>query len=114
MRFLMLMLLLLGGAPAQAQVVALPVPDVDVDAAPRVFLLAARQSLAAGRDGEAMEALERAESRALVRDVRPSQADQPSAQGLVKAISAARSALGEGDRLGTLGLIDVALQLTGE
>jgi len=88
---------------------ALTPPAVDENAPPRAFLEAARQALAAGRDGEALEALERAESRALTRDVRPSLAGDPSKQPLVETIGAARRALIGGDRIGTLTLIDKAL-----
>ncbi len=87
----------------------LPTPDVDENAPVSVFLDAARRALAAGRAGEAQEALERAESRALSRSVRPSRAGQPSRQPVVERISAARQALGTGDRLHVLQLIDEAL-----
>ncbi|MCX7384239.1 MAG: hypothetical protein NT133_23095 [Alphaproteobacteria bacterium] len=94
-------------------VVAVPygAPNLDEDAAPADFLRAARQSLAAGRITEAMEALERAQTRALTRDVRPSRAGIPSDQSLVAAIAAAQQALAVGDRLATIGKIDEALRL---
>ena len=95
-------------------VAPLGAPTLDEDAPARDFLLAARQSLAAGRITEAMEALERAESRALTRDVRPSRAGIPSEQSLVAAIGAARGALTLGDRPGTLGKIDEALRISEE
>ncbi|MCW3474124.1 hypothetical protein [Limobrevibacterium gyesilva] len=88
----------------------LPMPPVSADAPTRDFLMAARQALAAGRTGEAQEALERAESRALTRDVRPSLAGQPSEQPDVVLIGQARSALGAGDKAQTLTLIDQALK----
>jgi len=87
----------------------LPPPDVDADAPPAAFLDAARRALAAGRGGEAMEALERAESRALSRSVRPSLAGKPSRQSLVQVIAQARAALAGGDRLRALQRIDQAL-----
>ncbi len=87
----------------------LPTPDVDENAPVSVFLDAARRALAAGRAGEAQEALERAESRALSRSVRPSRAGQPSRQPVVERIAAARQALGTGDRMRVLQLIDEAL-----
>lgn len=89
----------------------LAAPTLDEDAPAKDFLHAARQSLAAGRVSEAMEALERAESRALTRDVRPSRAGVPSDQTLVAAIAQARMALTDGDRLATLEKIDAALRL---
>ena len=87
----------------------LPTPAVDPDAAPAAFLEAARQAIAAGRTGEAQEALERAESRVLVRTVRPSKAGEPSRQPLVKQIAEARQTLAAGDRLGALRLLQAAL-----
>ena len=57
----------------------------------------------------AQEALERAESRALVRSVRPSRASQPSEQGIVADIAAARHALAAGDRALALDKISAAL-----
>jgi hypothetical protein len=103
-------------APAAAQAppevpyaTQLPVPDIDENAPPAAFLDAARHAIAAGRNGEAMEALERAESRALIRSVRPSLVDRPSRQPLVDRIAEARAALAGGDRMRTLELIDQAL-----
>lgn len=87
----------------------LPTPDIDENASPVAFLNAARRALAAGRGGEAQEALERAESRALTRAERPSRADQPSRQQVVERITEARAALATGDRMRVLELIDAAL-----
>lgn len=89
---------------------ALPAPALGEDAPPAAFLASARQSLAAGRTGEAQEALERAESRALSRSVRPSQANEPSKQPLVRQIAEARGALSAGDRLRALRLIEAAMR----
>src|SRR5690348_11620523 len=47
----------------------LPPPPLEENASVRDFLVAARGALAAGRTGEAQEALERAETRALDRSV---------------------------------------------
>lgn len=96
-------------APPAALATPLPLPDVDADAAPTAFLDAARRALAAGRIGEAQEALERAESRALVRSVRPSRARLPSQQPLVNRIAQARAALAAGDRMQALQCIDEAI-----
>lgn len=98
--------------PQPGEVLAnrLPDPPVDEDAPPRAFLLAARLAVTGGRMGEAQEALERAESRALTRDVRPSLAGQPSTQALVLLIKSARGALASGDSDRCLETIDAALR----
>ncbi|OJY65267.1 MAG: hypothetical protein BGP12_18895 [Rhodospirillales bacterium 70-18] len=88
----------------------LPDPGVGENTDPHAFLTAARQALAANRTGEAQEALERAESRLLVRSVPPSRANTPSGQTVIQQIAAARQALGMGDRAGALAKIDEALQ----
>ncbi|CAH2604286.1 conserved exported protein of unknown function [Rhodovastum atsumiense] len=87
----------------------LPIPDVDENAAPIAFLEAARGAIAAGNIGEAQEALERAESRALDRSVRPSRAGIPDSQPLVQKIGAARQALQAGDRMRALQSVEAAL-----
>jgi hypothetical protein len=87
----------------------LPEPAIDENAPPMAFLNAARRALAAGRSGEGQESLERAESRALDRAVRPSQANQPSRQPLVQQIKQARDALAAGDAARAIQLIDVAI-----
>jgi hypothetical protein len=88
----------------------LPDPPLDENAPPSAFLAAARNALSAGRTGEGQEALERAESRALGRAVRPSLANQPSRQPLVREITLARDALASGDIPRTIQLIDAALR----
>ncbi len=98
------------GQPAGGIVLAPLQATLDEDAPAAAFLRAARQAIAAGRVSEATEALERAESRALTRDVRPSLAGQPSDQKPVETIKAARVALASGDRLAALGLIDTAIK----
>jgi hypothetical protein len=87
----------------------LPTPFVDDNAAPAAFMKAAEAAIAAGRLGEAQEAIERAESRALDRSVRPSKAGQPSQQKLVRQLADARRALGTGDRAGALRLLQAAM-----
>lgn len=101
------MLLLAPSAPAADQVplAPLPVPAVAEEAAPSAFVTAARTAIAAGRLGEAMEAIERAESRVLIRSVRPSRAGVPSDQALVRLLAEARGALGQGDRAGALAML---------
>jgi alkylation response protein AidB-like acyl-CoA dehydrogenase len=89
----------------------LPEPPISEDAPPSAFLDVARRALAAGRTGEAQEALERAESRALIRDVSPSRAGIASEQPLVRVITSARMALGSGDRAESIRLIESALKM---
>ena len=79
-----------------------PSPAVADEAPPSEFITAARSAIAAGRADEAMEAIERAESRVLIRSVRPSRAAVPSDQALVRMLAEARLALGQGDRAGAL------------
>jgi hypothetical protein len=87
----------------------LPNPDIGENASPRAFVEAARAALAAGRTGEAQEAMERAETRLLIRSVRPSQANMPSREPVIQQITEARRALGQGDRAGALARLDAAL-----
>ena len=100
----------LAAGPARAQTAQPPLdaPMLDPDAPPRAFIEAARHALAAGRIGEAQEAIERAESRALDRAVKPSLARDPSHQPLVMQLSEARQALAEGDRMRAITLLDAA------
>jgi hypothetical protein len=86
----------------------LPTPGVGDDASPLAFLQAAERALILGRTGEAQEAIERAESRLLDRDVAPSAAGQPSGQKLVAIVGDARRALAAGDRAGAMRLITEA------
>jgi hypothetical protein len=98
-------------APSNTRTVwapSLPAPMLSDDAPPAAFLQAAEHALAANHTGEAQEAMERAESRALDRSVRPSKAGQPSRQALVAQISRARQALANGDRAGALALVRAA------
>ena len=100
-------LLLAQSAPAADQVplVPLPVPAVADEAAPSAFVTAARTAIAVGRLGEALEASERAESRVLVRSVRPSRAGVPSDQAVVRLLAEARGALGRGERAEALAML---------
>lgn len=87
----------------------LPSPNLNDSSSPRDFLVAARSALAANRTGEAQEALERAESRALAGNVLASRADAPSQQPIVQTIATARMALARGDKTGAIQAIDQAL-----
>lgn len=87
----------------------LPSPDIGENASPRAFVEAARTALAAGRTGEAQEAMERAETRLLIRSVRPSQANNPSREPVIQQLTEARHALGQGDRAGAMAKLTAAL-----
>ncbi len=87
----------------------LPTPQVSESSGPRDFLIAARQALATNQTGEAQEALERAESRALEGNILASDIAMPSQKSTVQTIAAARQALAEGDRGASIMLIDKAL-----
>jgi hypothetical protein len=86
----------------------LPTPPVGENAPPSAFIEAALKALAAGRTGEAQEAIERAESRVLTRAVAISKANNPSQQPLALTLRKAREALGAGDRQGAVQLLEEA------
>jgi hypothetical protein len=88
----------------------LPSPDVGENEAPRVYLRAARSALLQGRTGEAQQALEMAETRALDRSVPLFQTNTPSRNPLVDTIGKALNALGAGDRAGAVQFIEQALK----
>lgn len=87
----------------------LPTPAIGEDGTPRDFLMAARRALAANHTGEAQEALERAESRALAGNILASDIAQPSQQPMVTVIGHARLALANGDKTAALATIDEAI-----
>ncbi len=91
----------------------LPSPDVSDDAAPKKFLMAARQALAAGRTGEAQEALERAETRLLSRSVSPSKVREASNNQAIADIGSARRALAAGQRSEAVQSIEAAVSQLG-
>jgi hypothetical protein len=76
---------------------ALPPPPVGDNASPQDYLRVAQQALARGRTGEAQEALERAEERALDRAVPLFRTDKPIEDPLVARIRQARLVLGSND-----------------
>jgi hypothetical protein len=86
----------------------LPDPPVDDNAAIHDYLLAARNALAAGRSGEAQEALERAETRALDRSVPLFQTSTPSRDPVVERITRVLQLIGDGDRLEAMRLLEQA------
>ena len=87
----------------------LPSPPIGPDATPRDYLAAARTALLTGQTGQAQQALEMAETRALVRSVVPSRAGAPDSSAFISRIGAARRALGAGDRDQAVVMIDQAL-----
>jgi hypothetical protein len=91
----------------------LPDPLVGDDAAIHEYLLDARNALAAGRSGEAQEALERAETRALDRSVPLFQTSTPSVDPMVARINRVLQMLGNGDRLEAMRLLEQAIAAGG-
>ncbi len=89
----------------------LPAPPVADSAPLRDFLVAARAALAAGRTGEAQDALERAETRALDRSVPHLQTNAPSEDPLVEKIQDALHTLSIGDQTHAIQRIDEAISL---
>jgi hypothetical protein len=75
----------------------LPPPPVPDNASPLDFLHAAREALAHGKTGQAQEALERAEARALDRPVPLFRTNEPIEDPLVTQIRQARLALASSD-----------------
>lgn len=88
----------------------LPSPPIGENATPHQYLVAARSALVTGRTGEAQQALEMATTRALDRSVPLFQTNTASGDPLVKEIADARRALGEGDRMRALSVIEAAIQ----
>ncbi len=87
----------------------LPSPNVGEDASPRRYLEAARTALLVGHTGEAQQALEMAETRALDRSVPLFQTGVPSKSPLVGEIQQALDALGHGDRGQAVKIVEAAI-----
>jgi len=87
----------------------LPSPNVGANASPVDYLRAAQSALAAGRTGEAQEALEQAQTRLLDRSVPYGQTNSPSANPAIAQITQALHALAAGDRAQCLQLIEGAI-----
>ena len=100
-----------NATPGSTIAPTLPEPSVGEDATPQQLLVAARRALAAGRTGEAQEAMERAQTRLLDRSTPLFQTDRPSTHPGVAQISVALRALGAGDRAGAIRGIDAAIPL---
>jgi hypothetical protein len=93
---------------------SLPVPAVGEDATAVTYLRAAQAAIAAGKTGEAQEALERAQTRRLSRPVDMRRTEVPSDDPVAGDIGQARNALAAGDKAAALGRIADALGLLGE
>jgi len=98
------------GATDSPPLAPLPAPAIDENAPPLAYIDDALHAIAAHRDGEAMEAIERAESRLLTRSVKPSQARTADQKPLIQQLGEARRALGAGDRLQAVQLLQAASQ----
>jgi hypothetical protein len=104
------------GGPVLAQTspstvaTALPAPPVSEDADAAEFLRDAERALAAGREGEAQQSLEMAQTRLLDRSVPLGSTRVPSDSPSVNLVSQALQALVSGDRMNCLRLIHAAQQ----
>jgi hypothetical protein len=100
--------------PASTVAPSLPSPNVGSNASARDYLHAARIALATGSTGEAQQALEMAQTRLLDRSTPLFQTNTPSGNPAVEKISSAIKALGAGDRMQAMQLIDEAMPLAAE
>jgi hypothetical protein len=87
----------------------LPSPPLGENASSRDYLAAARGALAAGHTGEAQQALEMAETRALDRSVPLFQTTAPIKDPLVAEIEDALHTLSAGDRLRSMRIIEASI-----
>ena len=87
----------------------LPAPQIGEGASPVDYLRAAQSALAAGRTGEAQQALEMAQTRMLDRSVVYGQTDNPSDNPAVIQTRDALHALAAGDRAQAMQLIQSAI-----
>lgn len=92
----------------------LPTPTIGENARIRDYLVAARSALAAGRTGEAQQALEMAETRRLDRSVPLFQTTAPIVDAQVTRIESALHTLASGDRMGAMRIIDDAIAHAGD
>ena len=87
----------------------LPSPELSEGASAQAYLIAARNALAAGKTGEAQQAMEMAQTRLLDRSVPLFQTNTPSANPVVAQISQALQALAVGDKPRCMALIEAAI-----
>ena len=95
---------------AQTPRPALRSPELPESARPSDYLRAAQSALAAGRVGEAREALEMAQTRMLDRSVPLGRTNDASGNPTVGQIAATRQALAAGDRATCLQLLQTAIE----
>jgi hypothetical protein len=99
----------MSASRAQTPLTPLPSPNLPEGALPSDFLRVAQNALAAGRVGEAEEALERAQTRMLDRSVPLGQTNDPSNNPTVGQIGQARQALAADDRATCMQLLQTAI-----
>lgn len=100
----------LAQAPDPSVVLSpLPSPNLTQGDRPSDYLRAAQGALAAGRSGEAQQALEMAQTRMLDRSVPLGQTNNPSDSPTVRQISQALQALAAGDRASSMQAIQAAI-----
>jgi hypothetical protein len=120
MRKLILIAPMLLAVPAVAQPIVpeapprlvrsgLPAPALPENSPPSAYLHAAQGALAAGRIGEAQEALEQAQTRLLDRSVPLGQTNEPSNNPAIGQISQALQALAARDRATCMHWIETAM-----
>lgn len=98
-------------APGSKTVLSpLPSPSVAEAGRPSDYLRAAQGALVAGRNGEAQESLEMAQTRMLDRSVQMGQTNNPSDNPTVGQISQALQALAARDRASCLRLLQTAIE----
>ncbi|PPQ28815.1 hypothetical protein [Rhodopila globiformis] len=88
---------------------ALPGPSLPENSPPSAYLRAAQGALAAGRAGEAQQALEQAQTRLLDRSVPLGQTDTPSSNPAISQIDQALQALRAHDRTTCMHWIETAM-----
>jgi hypothetical protein len=91
----------------------LPTPPVGDDGSVTQYLTSAQRAVSARHTGEAQQALEMAETRALDRSTLATQANVPDSNPLVKQIQMALDSLGHRDMPGTQKAISQAMLLVG-
>lgn len=99
----------IAASNAQVPQPTLRSPDLPEGARPSDYLLAARNALAAGRMGEAQEAMEMAQTRILDRSVPLGQTNDPSGNPTVRQIAEARQALAARDNTVCMRLLETAI-----
>lgn len=91
---------------------ALPSAGVGANATPSAYLRAAQGALAAGRTGQAQEALENAETQLLNRSVPMDMVNQPDQNPAVHNINSALQALGSHDLQTAMQLVEQTIPMT--